>query len=108
MRAKSNPLLPRRQGRGDGRTAATRAENIRPKPWSRAAGDYTWRMQATLNAMIPVVIAATFLVLCVGIFALFRGGRFNRSYSNLLMRWRILLQFIAICLIAVASLLMRR
>ena len=49
------------------------------------------------------VIATAALVLCVGIFALFRGGRFNRSYSNLLMRWRILLQFIVICLIAVAS-----
>lgn len=60
-------------------------------------------MQNFIQTLIPVFAVATFLVLCVGIFALFRGGRFNRSYSNLLMRWRILLQFIVICLIAVAS-----
>lgn len=60
-------------------------------------------MQTLVHNLIPIFAVATFLVLCVGIFALFRGGRFNRSYSNLLMRWRILLQFIVICLIAVAS-----
>lgn len=60
-------------------------------------------MQGFINTLIPVFAVATFLVLCVGIYALFRGGQFNRSYSNLLMRWRILLQFIAIILIAVAS-----
>jgi len=65
-------------------------------------------MQPVLNALIPFFMIATFLVLCVGIFALFRGGRFNRSYSNLLMRWRILLQFIAICMIALASFVMGR
>jgi hypothetical protein len=51
-------------------------------------------MQSIVHTLIPVFAGATFLVLCVGIFALFRGGRFNRSYSNLLMRWRILLQFL--------------
>lgn len=64
---------------------------------------YPRAMQTALNTLIPVFALATFAVLCVGIFALFRGGRFNRSYSNLLMRWRILLQFIAIVLVAVAS-----
>ncbi len=63
-------------------------------------------MQAFVHALIPVAIGATFIVLCIGIFALFRGGRFNKSYSNLLMRWRILLQFIAICLIALAGLVL--
>lgn len=60
-------------------------------------------MQTLIHNLIPVFAVATLAVLCVGIFALFRGGRFNRSYSNLLMRWRILLQFIVIVLIAVAS-----
>ncbi|HLT76115.1 MAG TPA: twin transmembrane helix small protein [Ferrovibrio sp.] len=64
-------------------------------------------MQNIVQALIPVFAVATFLVLCVGIFALFRGGRFNRSYSNLLMRWRILLQFIAIILIGVATFVFR-
>jgi hypothetical protein len=60
-------------------------------------------MQNVVHMLIPAFAVLTFLVLCVGIFALFRGGRFNRSYSNLLMRWRILLQFIAIILIGIAS-----
>lgn len=57
---------------------------------------------------VPVAMAATFVVLCIGIAALFRGGEFNRSYSNLLMRWRVLLQFVAVLLIALAGWLMGR
>ena len=34
--------------------------------------------------------------LLVGLFALFRGGDFGRSYSNKLMRLRVLLQAVAI------------
>lgn len=64
---------------------------------------YPQRMQNFVHFLIPAFAVATFLVLCVGLFALFRGGQFNRSYSNKLMRWRILLQFIAIILIGVAS-----
>lgn len=64
-------------------------------------------MESFVNMLIPVFAVGTFLVLCVGIFALFRGGQFNRSYSNLLMRWRILLQFVAIILIALASFVFR-
>lgn len=60
-------------------------------------------MENFVHFLIPAFAVATFLVLCVGLFALFRGGQFNRSYSNKLMRWRILLQFIAIILIGVAS-----
>jgi hypothetical protein len=64
-------------------------------------------MEHLVNALIPVFAIATFLVLCVGIYSLFRGGNFNRSYSNKLMRLRIVLQFIAIILIAVASFMFR-
>ena len=64
---------------------------------------YPQAMQNFVHMLIPAFAVATFLVLCVGIYSLFRGGRFNRSYSNLLMRWRILLQFIAIILIGIAS-----
>jgi hypothetical protein len=64
-------------------------------------------MEHLVKALIPVFAIATFLVLCVGIYSLFRGGDFNRSYSNKLMRLRIVLQFIAIILIAVASFVFR-
>lgn len=64
---------------------------------------YTRTVESFVNTLIPVFIAGATLVLAAGIVALFVGGRFNRSYSNLLMRWRVLLQFIAVCLIAASS-----
>lgn len=65
-------------------------------------------MQAALTYLVPVAMVASSLVLSVGIFAMSRSGHFNRNYSNLIMHWRVLLQFIAICLIALASLLAAR
>jgi len=49
--------------------------------------------------LIPAALAAVTLVLGVGIYALFRGGEFGRSYSNKLMRLRVLAQFVAIVVI---------
>ncbi len=40
-------------------------------------------------------------VCLVGIFAMARGGAFNKKYSNKLMRARILLQLLALVLFAV-------
>jgi hypothetical protein len=42
------------------------------------------------------------IVLAVGIYALFRGGEFGRSYSNKLMRLRVLMQAIAIAVLVAA------
>ncbi len=52
-----------------------------------------------LQILVPVSIALVFIVLCVGIFALFRGGEFNRTWSNKLMRLRVAMQFVAILII---------
>lgn len=49
--------------------------------------------------LIPVALVAVALVLAVGIYALFRGGDFGRSYSNKLMRLRVLAQAIAIAVL---------
>jgi len=38
-------------------------------------------------------------VLVVGLYSLFRGGDFAKTYSNRLMRLRILAQFIAVVII---------
>jgi len=38
-------------------------------------------------------------VLVVGLYSLFRGGDFAKTYSNKLMRLRILAQFIAVVII---------
>lgn len=63
-------------------------------------------MTDLFSPLILIALAAVFITLCVGIYALFRGGDFGRSYSNKLMRLRVLLQFVAI-LILVAALIWR-
>lgn len=52
--------------------------------------------------LIPISLAAVTLTLFVGLFALFRGGEFGRSYSNKLMRLRVLLQAIAVAILVAA------
>lgn len=59
-------------------------------------------MHALFNVLIPVSLAAVVVVLFIGIYALFRGGDFNRSYSNKLMRLRVVMQFIAILVLVAA------
>lgn len=54
------------------------------------------------DILIPVSLAAVVIVLMLGIYALFRGGDFGRSYSNKLMRLRVLTQFIAIVVLVAA------
>jgi uncharacterized membrane protein len=44
-------------------------------------------------------LAVVSSVLALGIYALFRGGEFGRSYSNKLMRLRVLTQAIAIVIL---------
>jgi nitrogen fixation-related uncharacterized protein len=59
-------------------------------------------METLFNILIPVSLAAVFATLCVGIYSLFRGGGFARTYSNKLMRLRVLLQFVAVCILVAA------
>ncbi len=55
-------------------------------------------METLLSLAVPIAALATFAVLCVGLYGLFRGGRFNATYSNKLMRMRVLLQFVTVVL----------
>ena len=68
-------------------------------------GDYGLVMDI-FTWLIPLALAAVFITLCFGIYSLFRGGDFARSYSNRLMRLRVVLQFVAI-LVLVAAMLWR-
>lgn len=52
--------------------------------------------------LIPISLLAVTLTLFVGLYALFRGGDFGRSYSNKLMRLRVVLQAIAIAILVLA------
>ena len=49
--------------------------------------------------LIPISLLAVLAVLGTGIYAMFRGGDFNKKYANKLMRLRITLQFVAIVII---------
>jgi hypothetical protein len=49
--------------------------------------------------LIPLALFAVAAVLAVGIYALFRGGDFGRSYSNKLMRLRVVMQALAIAIL---------
>jgi hypothetical protein len=59
-------------------------------------------MHALFDILIPLSLGCVVLVLMAGIYALFRGGDFGRSWSNKLMRLRVLAQFIAVLVLLAA------
>lgn len=50
-----------------------------------------------LDYLAPIAIGAVFIVLIMGLWNMMRGGSPNRSQT--LMRWRVILQFVAVCVI---------
>lgn len=52
--------------------------------------------------LIPAALVIVFAVLCFGIYAMFRGGDFGRSWSNKAMRMRVLAQFVAVLILVAA------
>lgn len=52
------------------------------------------------SVLIPLALALVFAALVFGIYTLFRGGDFGRSWSNKAMRMRVLAQFAAILVLA--------
>ena len=48
---------------------------------------------------VAIAIGVVFMVLCMGLWTLFKGGAVAASWSNRLMRIRVLAQFIAILII---------
>lgn len=55
------------------------------------------KMAEFLNALVPIGMAAVVIVLFMGIWNMMRGGSGNRS--QMLMRWRVGLQFIVVVLV---------
>ena len=49
--------------------------------------------------LVGVAVALVFMVLCLGLYTLWRGGDTARTWSNKLMRIRVLAQAIAIVII---------
>jgi predicted membrane protein len=60
-------------------------------------------MEHLFRFLVPASLAAVALVLAAGIYALFRGGDFGRSYSNKLMRLRVVMQAVAIMVLVAAA-----
>lgn len=67
------------------------------------ASPYPQAMSQLFDYLVPAALLAVLLTLAAGLYALFRGGDFGRSYSNKLMRLRVLLQFIAIIVLVAAA-----
>jgi hypothetical protein len=65
----------------------------------------------TVLTVLPYLIGLSLLavvaVLFTGLFAMARGGEANRRRSNVLMRWRVATQALAIVLVALYLLLSR-
>ena len=60
-------------------------------------------MPGLLNILLGLTLVALVATLGVGIYSLFRGGDFGRSWSNKLMRLRVLLQFTAILILTATA-----
>jgi predicted membrane protein len=60
-------------------------------------------MSHLFDFLVPAALLAVLIALGGGLYALFRGGDFGRSYSNKLMRLRVLLQFIAVIVLVAAA-----
>ncbi len=56
-------------------------------------------MTTILNALVAIALAGTLAVLFAGVFAMARGGAFNRKWGNKLMRARVATQGLAILLL---------
>ena len=57
-------------------------------------------MEILTKYAIPLALAAVGIVLLLGLWNMMRGGSPNTS--QLPMRWRVVLQFIALCLVMTA------
>ncbi|MBU6405678.1 MAG: twin transmembrane helix small protein [Alphaproteobacteria bacterium] len=60
-------------------------------------------MQTVFNVLVPAALLAVLAILLFGIFALFKGGDFGRSWSNRAMRLRVVAQFVAILVLLAAA-----
>jgi NADH:ubiquinone oxidoreductase subunit H len=57
-------------------------------------------MQDLVGYAVPIALAAVAIVLLLGLWNMLRGGSPNLSQT--LMRWRVVLQFIALCIVMLA------
>lgn len=59
-------------------------------------------MTGIFQFLVPAALTTVAIVLALGVYALYRGGDFGRSYSNKLMRLRVVVQAVAIVVLMAA------
>lgn len=59
-------------------------------------------MDLVFAYLIPIAVGVVFVVLLIGIYTMFRGGDIGRSWSNKMMRLRVIMQFAAILILCAA------
>ena len=57
-------------------------------------------MDAVFVNLVPVALVAVSVVLVLGLWNMLKGGSPNLSQT--LMRWRVILQFVALCIVMAA------
>ena len=62
-------------------------------------------MQLAFSWLVIIAVAATLIVMIVGVITMLRHGKTDARTSNKLMRYRIMFQFAAIALIGLAYLM---
>jgi len=61
-------------------------------------------MDGILVVLLIVALVATLGVLFAGLLVMARGGQVNKKYGNILMRWRVILQFSALVVLGLIML----
>jgi hypothetical protein len=96
------------RGHGSAPVVVRSTGMVRPGLFRLERRPHIGRMEVALYALIPIAVAATGIVLALGIGSLVKGGGISGAKrSNKLMQLRVLLQFVALALIAAALLLAR-
>lgn len=65
-------------------------------------------MDGFVYFLIPIGLAATLIILCIGIYSLAKGGTFAKENSNKLMRFRVIAQGVTILLMLLFLVLIGR
>jgi hypothetical protein len=61
-------------------------------------------MDGVFAVLLGIALLLTLAVLFAGVITMGRGGEVNRKYANKLMRWRVIMQGVAVMLFVLAML----
>ncbi len=61
-------------------------------------------MDGLFAILLGIALLLTLAVLFAGVITMGRGGELNRKYGNKLMRWRVIMQGVAVVLFVLAML----